>query len=249
VLIGLIGAGNIASALARGLEESVLVADHGSGRAAALATATGGRALPAGSVAAEADVVLLCHKPPGLHEVAREIRPRAVASALGGTPLEAVRAAYPGVPVVRMMPNLPVEVGRGVICLAAERPAERELAGRLEPVLERAGRVVELPDRSIDAAMAVAACGTAFLAVVAEAQASSAVRQGIPAETAMTLAVEGMAGAAELFRTRGNDLVAVRRAVTSPGGSTARGLAALERAGLRAAFEDAMDAVVAGGAG
>jgi pyrroline-5-carboxylate reductase len=247
VQIGLIGAGNMARALARGLGLPVLAADHGSGRAAALAAELGGRAASPAEVAAEADVVLLCHKPPGLDAVAREIRPRAVASVLGGVHLADVRAAYPGVPVVRLMPNIPVEVGRGVVCLCAEEPGERELADRLRPLLEPLGTVVDLPDALVGAAMGVVSCGTAFMALVLEAQADSAVRHGVPASVARELATEGMAGAAALVLARGLDISAVRREVTSPGGSTARGLAALERGGLRAAFEDAMDAVVLGG--
>jgi pyrroline-5-carboxylate reductase len=237
----------MAGALARGLGEPVLAADHGSGRAQALANELGGRAATPAEVAAEADVVLLCHKPPGLAEVAAEIQPKAVASVLGSTPLRAVREAYPGVPVVRLMPNLPVEVGRGIVALTAEEPAERELADRLRPLVARLGTVIDLPDHLVDPAMAVAACGTAFVALVAEAQADSAVRHGIPAAAARELAVQGLAGAAALLEARGNDTQAVRREVTSPGGSTARGLAALERGGVRAAFEDAMDAVVEGG--
>src|SRR3954451_12966991 len=237
----------MARALARGLGEPVLVSDHGSGRAAALAAELGGRGASTAGVAAEADVVLLCHKPPGLAEVAAQIRPRAVASVLGSTTLAAVREAYPGVPVVPLMPNLPVEVGRGVVVLSAEEPAERELAERLRPLAARLGTVVQLADHLVDPAMGVAACGTAFVALVAEAQADSAVRHGVPADAARELAVAGLAGAAALLEARGLDTHAVRREVTSPGGSTARGLAALERGGVRAAFEDAMDAVMLGG--
>jgi len=65
----------------------------------------------------------------------------------------------------------------------------------------------------------------------------------VPAERAAELVVQTMAGTAALLRHRGYDTLAVRRQVTSPGGSTARGLDALERAGLRAAFSDALDAV------
>jgi pyrroline-5-carboxylate reductase len=197
-------------------------------------------------VAREADVVVLAHKPPGLAAVAAAASPgpRAVLSLLAATPLPALRAAYPDAPVVRLMPNVAVELGRGVVALAAEEERERALAAEVRPLLERLGAVVEVPDALVDVAMAVASCGTAFVALVAEAQADSAVRRGLPAATAAELAIEGMAGAAELLRARGGDFARVRREVTSPGGSTARGLAALERGGVRAAFHDAMDAVV-----
>jgi pyrroline-5-carboxylate reductase len=79
---------------------------------------------------------------------------------------------------------------------------------------------------------------------VVEAQVDAGVRKGIPPGQAAELVVQTMAGAAELIRLREYDTLAVRRSVTSPGGSTARGLDALERGGLRAAFSDAMDAIL-----
>ena len=85
--------------------------------------------------------------------------------------------------------------------------------------------------------------GPAYLALLVEAQIDAAVRYGLPPALADRIVVETMEGTAELLAQRGYDTRAVRREVTSPGGSTARGLAALERAGVRAAFQDAIDAV------
>src|SRR4051812_33186996 len=102
--IGLIGAGNMARALARGWGEPVLCSDHGSGRAAALVAEVGGEVLGSNAeVAQRADLVVLAHKPAGLQAVADEIagRAKAVASILGSTPLAVVAAAYPGTPVLR----------------------------------------------------------------------------------------------------------------------------------------------------
>jgi pyrroline-5-carboxylate reductase len=88
--------------------------------------------------------------------------------------------------------------------------------------------------------------GPAYQALVAEAQVDAAVRQGLAAPVALRLAVETMSGTAALLAARDYDTLTVRREVTSPGGSTARGLAALERGGLRTAFSDAADAVAGG---
>jgi pyrroline-5-carboxylate reductase len=87
----------------------------------------------------------------------------------------------------------------------------------------------------------------AYYALLAEAQVDAAVRHGLKPSLAGTLVVDTMAGTAALLAARDYDTLAVRREVTSPGGSTARGLAALERAGVRDAFQEAMDAVVLGG--
>jgi pyrroline-5-carboxylate reductase len=244
--IGLIGAGNMATALARGWREPVAVADVDHGRAQALAAEVGGEAPGSNAyVADRADAVVLCHKPAQLDEVAQDIRPRAkaIVSILGGTPLADVEAAYPGLPVYRFMPNIPAEVGQGVFCYA---PGSLAAEGPEQDVLElfgRIGTVVKLPEKLIDPATALMGCGPAFFAVVVEALVDAGVRHGLSAEDAGRLAVETMAGSASVLRDTGDDTSALRRRVTSPGGSTARGLAALERGGLRAAFHDAVDAV------
>jgi pyrroline-5-carboxylate reductase len=98
-------------------------------------------------------------------------------------------------------------------------------------------------------ATAVIGVGPAYQALLTEAQVDAAVRHGLPAPVAGQLVVETMAGTAGLLTARGFDTLSVRREVTSPAGGTARGLAALERAGVRAAFADAMDAVVGWSAG
>jgi pyrroline-5-carboxylate reductase len=243
--VGLIGAGNMAAALARGWGDPVLATDSGSGRARALAQELGGEAVASGAeVAAGADVVVLAHKPAQLEAVARDAAPaaRAVVSLLARTTLEELRAAYPGTPVVRVQPNVPAEIGRGVTLLA--EPAEDPLAGQVEELFGRVGSVVRLPESLIDAAAACSGVGPAYWALAAEAWVDAAIRRGIPAPQAQRLVTETMAGSAELLRHRGHDTLALRREVTSPGGTTARGLAALERHGLRAAFAAAMDDVL-----
>src|SRR3954463_7987075 len=120
--IGLIGAGNMASALARGWGEPVLVSDIDHARAEALAQELGGEAPGSNAYVADAaDAVVLCHKPTQLEEVAEEIRERAkaVVSILGGVPIADVEAAYPGNPVYRFMPNIPAEAGQGVFAYAS----------------------------------------------------------------------------------------------------------------------------------
>jgi len=245
--IGLIGAGNMASALARGLGEPALVSDLDRSRAESLAKEIGGEAVESNrAAAAGADAVILCHKPAQLEAVAGEISgdAKVVISILGGVPIAAVEAAYPDRPVYRFMPSIPVEVRQGVVCYApgtraADGPERevRELFGRL-------GTLVELPESLIDAATAVMGCGPAFYSLVIEALVDAGVAHGLAPDVAGTMAVESMAGTASVLRERGNDTRELRRRVTSPGGMTARGLAALERGGVRAAFEDAVAAVV-----
>src|SRR5437660_516161 len=115
--VGLIGAGNMARALARGWGDPVVCSDGGSGRARELAEELGGEAFDSNvEVARRADVVVLCHKPYQLKHVAREIadQSQAVASVLGGTSIGMLQEAYPRSHVFKLMPNTPVEVRQGV---------------------------------------------------------------------------------------------------------------------------------------
>jgi pyrroline-5-carboxylate reductase len=244
--VGLIGAGNMARALARGWGDPVLCSDSGSGRAAELARELGGEALADNlAVAQRADLIVLCHKPAQLRSVAGELAGHvsAVASVLGATSIAHLQDAYPGVPVFRLMPNTAVEVRRGIVCYAPAPGVDSILEAEVVARFERLGLVVELEERLIDAAAAVMSVGPAYQALLAEAQIDAAVRYGLNPGLASRLVVETMAGSAALLSARGYDTLAVRREVTSPGGSTARGLCALEQAGVRGAFQSAIDAV------
>jgi len=248
VKIGLIGSGAMARGLALGWRAPVLCTDIDAERARALAGEVGGEALASNAeVARRADLVVLCHKPAQLESVAAEIAPdaRAVVSILGGTPLAAVKAAYPDRPVYRVLPSTPVEVRQGAVILAADAPqGEPGLDDEVRALFASLGRLVVLDDALVDVAMGLMSNAPAYYALVVEAQVDAGVRKGIPPSQAAELVVQTMAGAAELIRLREYDTLAVRRGVTSPGGSTARGLDALERGGLRAAFSDAMDAIL-----
>jgi pyrroline-5-carboxylate reductase len=243
--VGLIGAGNMARALARGWGEPVLCSDSGSGQARALADELGGEALSNVEVARRADVVILCHKPDQLDEVASELRgeSKAVVSILAATRTEDLKRAYPDTPVMRMMPNTPVEVRRGVICYARTSALDGRLEAEVIELFERVGAVIPLYERLMETATAVSGVGPAYHALLAEAQVDAAVRHGLAAPMAGRLVTGTMAGSAALLVERDCDTLTVRREVASPGGSTARGLAALERAGVRRAFQDAIDAV------
>ncbi len=245
--VGLIGAGNMARALARGWGDPVLCSDAGSGRAKALVAELGGEAFESNlEVARRADLLVLCHKPGQLDQVAAEIadEAKAVASVLGETTIAALQDAYPNAPVFRLMPNTPVEVRRGIVCYAAAPDVPTELEEQVRALFGRLGTVVTLEERLIDPASAVMGVAPAYHALVAEAQIDAAVRHGLGAAIAAPLVTETMAGTAALLEARDYDTLAVRREVTSPGGSTARGLAALERGGLRSAFQAATDAVL-----
>jgi pyrroline-5-carboxylate reductase len=245
--VGLIGAGNMARGLAVGWGRPVLCTDVVADRARALAAEVGGEALATNAEVAErADLVILCHKPGQLEDVAAEVAPhaRAVASILAATPLARVKDAYPDRPVYRVLPSTPVEVRQGAVILAADREQDAGMDGAVRELFAQLGTLVELDDAMVDVAMGLMSNAPAYYALVVEAQVDAGVRHGLRSDQAAQLVVQTMAGTAELLRRQGYDTLAVRRAVTSPGGSTARGLDALERGGLRGAFSAALDAIL-----
>jgi pyrroline-5-carboxylate reductase len=214
----------------------MLFFDPDSDKAWRLAGDLGGEAVGSnGELAERADVVVLAVKPAALHDAAGELGDaRAVISILGATPLEEVEAAFPKAEVGRIMPNLAVEVGGGVLCIAGEfSPEVREKLSVL-------GAVVELPDSQFDVATALMGCSPAYFALVAEALADAGVSAGLDEKLVEKLVVEAAAGTGLLMRIRRP--ADVRISVTSPGGSTEAGLEALEREGARAAFEAAVRA-------
>lgn len=238
MVVGFVGSGNMAAAMARGWAgegERMLFSDSGSGRARALAEELGGAVAGNEELAAEADLVVLAVKPAKLEEVAPQLAAAGeLISVLGATPLARLRGAFPAARVLRVMPNVGAEVGRGVFCAAGEA------SERTRALLERLGHVVDLPDDEIDAATAIMGCAPAYLALAVEALADAGAAAGLDPELARELVIETTAGTAELLRL--HHPADLRRAVASPGGSTEAGLQALDREGAREAFAAAVDA-------
>jgi pyrroline-5-carboxylate reductase len=251
MIVGFIGAGNMAAGMARGWAnaerrpEAMLFSDAGSGRAAKLAEQVGGEAVASNSeIADRAELVILAVKPKHMEEVAGDLaESKALLSILGGTSVEQLTAVFPGCPVMRLMPNLGVEVNRGVMCLSVAPGVDAELVSRVRDLLATLGRVVELEDDLIDPATAVMGCTPAYLALVGQAIAAEGAREGLDFDLSFSLMVDTAEATAELLRTRTAD--ELMTAVASPGGSTEAGLQALDREGARRAFEAAVQASLA----
>ena len=186
--IGLIGCGNMARALARGWGRPLLCADPSPTARARSPRRSAARRWPSNAeVARRADLVVLCHKPAQLKAVAREVARRQ------GRRLDPRRHAaagaargYPGRPVYRFIPSLPVEVRQGAVVQAAAGPRRRAREGEtldaaVAELFAELGTLVVLDDALIDVAMGLMSCGPAYVALVAEAQVDAGVRRGIPA--------------------------------------------------------------------
>lgn len=245
--IGFIGAGSMASALARGLGEPALVYDPDADRAHGLAEELRGEVAESNAALARAsDLVVLCHKPAQLDEVAAEVadHTRAVASIVAATPVARLEAAYPDTPVYRFIPSIPVEVGRGLLCYAPGTLADDGPRDEVLALFGRSGTVLPLDDSLFEPAMALMSCGPAFLALVVEALADAGTRHGLDAQDARRMVVETMAGTAAWLDANGLAADELRRRVATPGGLTERGLETLESTGLRRSFDAAVDLVV-----
>lgn len=247
--IGFAGAGNMAAAMARGWAaaddgpERMLFCDAGSGRAAKLAEQTGGEAV--GSLAelgTSSDAVVLAMKPTGLEIAVDQLggTADAIVSVLGATPVTRLRELFGEIPVLRTMPTVAVEIGRGVICHAPITPADGAVGAQLVDLVSLLGHLVEIEDAQMDEATAMMGCPPAYLAVVVQALAEAGAAEGLEPELAYDLVVETFTGTLDVLRRY--DPIEVRRAVASPGGSTEAGLGALADHGAAAAFKAAVRA-------
>jgi pyrroline-5-carboxylate reductase len=247
--VGFAGAGNMAAAMARGWAraaagpEAMLFSDLDRDRAVTLAREVGGETRDSlAELVAESDLLLLAVKPAALDAVADELggEAPAVLSVLAATPVERLQAAFPGVPVMRVMPNQPAEVGEGVLCYVEPEGIDEALARGLVQLLGELGTPVATSESDIDAAMAVMSCAPAYVARFAKDLAAAGAHEGLSATVAAELVRATMAGTAEMLRVKDAD--AVMAAVAPPGGATEAGLEALAAGGFGTAIEAAVRA-------
>ena len=249
--IAIIGGGNMGAALARGLIDSGVVAstdlvvvEVDAGRRAHLAD-TG---VSIQSTVTQCTAAIIAVKPPDAPSAAAaavSAGARRVVSIAAGVTISALEAACgPDVAVIRSMPNTPALVGEGVTAIAAGTSAAEADLVWAEKVLGSVGLVVRVPESQLDAITGVTGSGPAYLFLVAEALIDAAAEVGLDRTQADALVRQLFVGSAALLR-RGDDPAHLRASVTSPGGTTAAGIAALEAASLRDAFRSAVEAATA----
>lgn len=251
--IGFIGTGSMGSALARaaakGGWDEILLANRTRAKAEALASEIGGTVTDNIEAARRADCLMLGVEPAEIGEVIAQLRSALdereskplVVSMAAGVELSALRS-YLGeeLPALRIMPNIPAAVGAGVILWCA---AGNVTDARKEEFLRgmaAAGTFVEMEESRMKAATGVTGCGPAFAAMFAEALADGAVACGVPRAEAKKLAALTMLGSAKMLLDADMDPAELKDLVCSPGGSTIRGVRALEQGGMRAAVIDAV---------
>jgi pyrroline-5-carboxylate reductase len=255
--LGVIGCGKMGTALIQGAIRAGVVAagdvigcDPYENSRLAFAKATGAKATAdIAELAAVSEVILLCTKPmdipAALADVAKMAigEPRLVISIAAGVTLSALEAAASeNFRVIRAMPNTPALVGHGAAGYCLGNRATADDAKAAQSLLGAVGLAVEVPERLMDAVTGLSGSGPAYIYVVIDALADGGVRAGIPRADAVRLAAQTVLGAAAMVLETGEHPAVLKDMVTSPGGTTIAGLAALEKHGLRSALIEAVGA-------
>ena len=257
-----IGVGNMGGALAKAAcravgPDQVVLFNRTAAKAKALAEELGCSVVDSAADAVwAAEYIFLGVKPNGLRPLLEELGPqlrdrhrvgedKVLVSMAAGVAIKDMRPHLAGagyyVPIVRIMPNTCVAVGKGMTALCALEAAETYICG-VEEILADTGRVERISESLMDQFSAVAGCGPAFVYPYIEALADGAVMTGLPRKQAMEYAAQMVMGAAAMVLESGKHPGQLKDEVCSPGGSTIAGVAELERGGLRAA---AINAVLA----
>ena len=248
---GFLGCGNMGGALVKALSrvtKDITITDR-SGKARKLAQELGIRYGSAEEIAASCDRIFLAVKPhmmgdllAPLQGVLQQRKPLLITMAAGLTVARIEELAGGKLPVIRIMPNTPVAVGKGMTQYCRNELVDEETIASFREDLRFSGQLDELEERLIDAASALSGCGPAYMYLFIEALADGAVACGIPRAKALEYAAATMVGAGEMVLATGMHPGALKDAVCSPGGSTIAGVRALEQHGFRGA---AMDCVAA----
>ncbi|MBP3333724.1 MAG: pyrroline-5-carboxylate reductase [Clostridia bacterium] len=254
--IGFIGAGNMGGALIRAASHAdigceILIADKIAEKAEALSKETSGKAkVSSGSEIAErCDLIFLGVKPnfmaSTLDEISeilakREEKPTLVSMAAGVKIEKIAEMAKNSCPIIRIMPNIPVSVGEGMILYTACACVSAEAEELFLAVMGKSGKLDKIPEALIDAGSALSGCGPAFAFMFIEALADGGVACGLPRDKALSYAVQTLIGSAKLLEESGKHPGELKDAVCSPGGSTIEGVRTLEEGAFRGVTTDAV---------
>jgi len=253
--VGFVGSGNMGEALIRGLvaanvvaADAVWASDVRPERLKELDRKYGIQlASDNGELVRQVDVVILAVKPQIMAAVLREIAPaltrkKLVISLAAGVSTARIRAALGReVRLIRVMPNAPALVLEGATAIAKADGLEPGDLDTASEIFSAVGRVVVLEEELMDAVTGLSGSGPAYVALVLESLADGGVKMGLDRITAMTLATQTVLGAAKLLLETGMHPGALKDMVSSPGGTSIAGIAALEEGGIRTTFIKAVE--------
>lgn len=168
-----------------------------------------------------------------------------VLSIMGSVSLEQLHAYAPGFAVVRTMPNTPLAAGAGMTAICCDDKVTEAMKQTAAAIFSSCGEIEFVDEKALDAITAISGCGPGYCFVIIDALADAGVRAGLPRKLAIKLAAQTLAGSGKLCIESGLHPAELRDQVTSPGGTTIAGIHALENHGVRGAFYDAVQAVLA----
>ncbi|NHB85469.1 pyrroline-5-carboxylate reductase [Tessaracoccus sp. HDW20] len=249
--IAVVGAGAMGEALLAGWIESgvpaseVGVVDASAERVTELEERHGVSGIDLAAAGA-ADTVVLAVKPYQMGEVLTALAEvladgTLVVSIAAGVTLARLESALPGAPVIRVMPNTPALVGKGMAGVVPGASADREQVARVSALMDAVGSSIVTDEAHLDALTALSGSGPAYLFYIAEAMIEAGVHQGLTRAEATTLVNQTFVGSAAMLADSGRSATVLREMVTSPKGTTAAALRALDDHGVRAAFLDAVE--------
>lgn len=256
ITIGFLGAGKMATALAKGwlsaglvTPDRVCASDPIADARTAFHKETKAQALDDNrTVVGRSEMLILAVKPQNMPGLLAEIRPAVTSShlivsiAAGITLSQLADGLGPDRRLIRVMPNTPCLVGASASAFAPAAGAREQDVQLVDRLLNTVGRAFLLPEKLLDAVTGLSGSGPAFVFVLIEALSDGGVRMGLPRAIATLLAAQTVFGSAKLLLETGQDAGTLKDQVASPGGTTIAGLHALERGGFRAALMDAVEA-------
>lgn len=168
-----------------------------------------------------------------------------VLSIMGSVSIAQLHNYAPGFPIVRTMPNTPLAAGAGMTAICCDDKVTAEMKAAAGAIFSSCGEIEYVDEKALDAITAISGCGPGYCFVIIDALADAGVRAGLPRALAIKLAAQTLAGSGKLCIESGLHPAQLRDQVTSPGGTTIAGIHALENHGVRGAFYDAVQAVLA----
>ena len=196
----------------------------------------------------KAETIVLVVKPQDMEGLLQEVAPHMKSSALvvslaAGITTEFLQSRLPaGTPVVRVMPNTPALVDKGMAAISAGSHCDEAHLERAESLLQSTGKVIRVAEKHQDAVTAISGSGPAYIFYVVEAMIEAGVLLGLPRNVATELTVQTLLGAATMLAETGEHPTVLRENVTSPAGTTVAALRQLDDHKVRAAFLSAMEA-------
>jgi pyrroline-5-carboxylate reductase len=251
--LGIVGGGQMAEALISGLlakkaysTSEILVSDPSAGRRDYLKDKFGIAVTESNQKVSESTVLLFAVKPQVFPQIIQELgavaREQLLLSILAGVSLQQLEAAFPDCPVVRVMPNTPALIGQGISALSYGQHVTAEQQQTAQRIFKAVGTVVEVPESLMDAVTGLSGSGPGYVALLVEALMDGGVLVGLPRPLARSLVLETIKGSVALLQEQNLHPGELKDRVTSPGGTTIAGIAALEKAGVRSALIQAVEA-------